>query len=758
MAKIDAYYPPSPRNVPADLTALTAQYKHRVVLVLMSLILFFFLYLGLLLGSGVVCVLSLLVFGPVGILFAVPAGFFFLFLLKGFFKRGEKEKEMMLEITEQEQPLLFAFIERLCEETGAPFPYKIFVSPEVNAAVFYNTSVLSLFWPTPKNLLIGLGLVNVLNLTEFKSVLAHEFGHFSQNSMKVQSYVYVANRVIGDMVYGRDWFDSMLLGWTRLDVRIAWVGWVLLGIIWMLRKVLEGFFYLINLLRFSLSREMEFNADLVAVSVAGSDAGVHALYRIGFAEETWGQTISDLKAALDHKLYTADLFYHLNHAANFLRKQKKEPRRGEPPPLPADPRDTKDLFKPEDEAAPQMWASHPSNFDREQNAKEYYIRSAIDERSAWVLFQDPPRLREDVTYRFYRVGAGLKKEELELADPEEVQAFINDEHAETTYDPRYHGLYDDRYLEIDDVRELVDEAVAARWNEGRLERVHLKLYDDELKQWMEGYKGRREEHRLLSGLASGELELKGQDLEFRGRKYDPHDAKRLLKKVDKELEEDREYFEALDRRAFLVSYQMARHAGDELGEEMVARYEFHVTCQRMLRKLSAERAHMDAALAFLQGKRQLQRHEFKAALKAFRDAHRALAKALHTADDLPLPALKNMKKGKPLGTFLLDKRLVYSLDRDEGMLRGDWINKFLSQLTEVLEKLRRIHFKSLGGILLLQDRIHQEWKQQLAALPLAQPLTEGAAAPPVTTPVKPAAPPTPPPKRASELPDTSPKR
>ena len=51
-----------------------------------------------------------------------------------------------------------------------------------------------------------------------------------------------------------------------------------------------------------------------------------------------------------------------------------------------------DLFTPEDDGTPQMWATHPSNYDREQNAKAYYIRSTIDNRSAWVLFKDPQQL------------------------------------------------------------------------------------------------------------------------------------------------------------------------------------------------------------------------------------------------------------------------------------------------------------------------------------------------------------------------------
>jgi Zn-dependent protease with chaperone function len=38
-----------------------------------------------------------------------------------------------------------------------------------------------MFLPIKKNLQIGLGLVNSLNVSEFKAVMAHEFGHFTQH-------------------------------------------------------------------------------------------------------------------------------------------------------------------------------------------------------------------------------------------------------------------------------------------------------------------------------------------------------------------------------------------------------------------------------------------------------------------------------------------------------------------------------------------------------------------------------------------------
>ncbi|HJT78092.1 MAG TPA: M48 family metallopeptidase, partial [Gemmataceae bacterium] len=286
MARTAVPYPPSPRRVPADLTEAGPAYRRQVVLLLCSLIAFVSLYLFLVFAALALAVLSLLLPLPFNLAGVAFFGLVFLFLLKGFFrKRGKAQKSLMVEIDAEDHPLLWGFIERLCDETGAPLPYRVFLNPEVNAAVFYNQSFWSLFLPTPKNLLIGLGLVNVLNLSEFKGVLAHEFGHFSQKSMKLNSYVYVASHIIAQMVSGRDWFDDLA---DRLRSRpsvLAVLGWTAFGITWLFRHALVAIFFFLRRLQVSLSREMEFQADLVAVSAVGSEAAVRGLARAGFAGE-----------------------------------------------------------------------------------------------------------------------------------------------------------------------------------------------------------------------------------------------------------------------------------------------------------------------------------------------------------------------------------------------------------------------------------------------------------------------------------------
>src|SRR5262249_38821907 len=155
-----------------------------------------------------------------------------------------------------------------------------------------------------------------------KAVLAHEFGHFSQSSMRLGSYVYMANRIIADMVYGRDRWDDVLAAWRSIDLRIGIFGWALTAVVWLFRQILGGIFKVINFAHSALSRQMEFQADLVAVSVTGSDALVQALSRLDYAGGSLELAMHDLAAARDHQLHTRDLFFHQTRAAAFLREQR----------------------------------------------------------------------------------------------------------------------------------------------------------------------------------------------------------------------------------------------------------------------------------------------------------------------------------------------------------------------------------------------------------------------------------------------------
>jgi Zn-dependent protease with chaperone function len=756
MEDIHSLYPPAPAGVPPDLTQPSAAYRIRVVVVLICLIVFLLIYLTLTLGSAVVCYICFSSLGtresasvpasfPSGsrspdnpfprppapprrtaaggeraifwpLVGGIMSGLLCLYMVKGLFKWRRRQDRTYIEITAADQPRLFAFLRRLCAETGAPLPRRVFLAPDVTAAVFSSESLLCLLFPGRQYLVIGLALVNRLNLSEFKAVLAHEFGHFSQQSTKLGSYVYVANRIVADVVYGRDWLDDLLSGLRRSDIRVAVFAWLFTGILWTIRKGLDLLFRSINFAHASLSRQMEYNADLVAVRAAGSDAIVFALARLEAAAEALDQTWADLITAADHRRFSRDLYYHHTRALEYLKVRRNDPQLGEVPPLPAEPTQTVWVFRPDDVRPPRMWATHPSNYDRERNAKRYYVRAVLDTRSAWELFVNAAAVREQMTRKVYQAARLTLPEVLE--EPEAVQAFIDAEHAETTYSRRYQGLYDNRYIDPGDITELCQQrAVAASVKPLALYAAYQRLWGEDLARFMEAHKKRAAEARMLASFASGLLEPAGHRREYRGRAYSRKEALWLLRAVEAELQRDFQQMARLDREVFWVHYLMAEQLSPDEADDLERWYRFHLDLQGLHALLAAHRRQIQDTLAGLGAERYLSNEQFQKALAVFRSAHEALYNALQAAHFLALPPLKNMEAGSSLGAFLLSQPLLPGLDAHAQTLDGAWINLFLSQLGEVLDKSARILSKSLGGLLAKQEDLAARW--QAAYLPAA---------------------------------------
>src|SRR5262249_8070114 len=190
----------------------------------------------------------------------------------------------------------------------------------------------------------------------------------------------------------------------------------------------------------------------------------------------------------------------------------------------------------------------------------------------------------------------------------------------------------------------------------------------------------------------------------------PRDLERLCQKVDMELGDDRQNFAKLDRQVFLVHCAMARLLGGGLDSELLSRYRFHLEAQEFLRSLSVERVNAESIVQYLVSRSQLSEQELRDAIAGLNAAHGVLDAGLRKADKLRLPRLKNMEAGQSLGRFLLDEELASSLNPSANTIEGPWIGAFFKQVALVLDRLRRIHFKSVGGILALQEQIARAWQ------------------------------------------------
>ncbi len=719
-----ALYPPAPAQVAPEITQLDGAYRLRVVAMIGGLFAFLLLYLLFVAAAGFVAYWLLTLPIPdvkgrgLGLFLilkyggAVAALLLWLFLFKGLFKCNRVQRAAHLALAEKDFPELFAFVRRVHEDAGAPRPRRIYVSPEVNAALIYDTSLLNLFIPPGKDLLMGLGLVNVVTLAEFKAVLAHEFGHFAQRSIGLGSYLHVANRVMHDVIYSRDALDRFVDGWANQDMRVSFPAWGLKGVLWIVRKILAGSYQGLNLLHLSLSRQMEFNADNVAVSMTGSDALIHGLARLEFAASCLNDAAQSLDAAADHGLFSDDLFHHQGCAAVRIRRLSQNAQAGLPPDLPADPAQRVQVFQPVDDGIPERYRSHPTDHMREQNAKRIYIRSALDDRSAWLLFGDATALKREVTGLFYRQMLG-RREEYAPRPAAEVQQFIDAELAESTYDPRYQGLYDDRFINPGEIPDRLSEP----WPRDKALVWLAGWPPADLVHRVQTLRERQSEYQLLRGLANGELTLKGKTFPFRDQQCSMRDVDRLLKTVDKELDSTIEAFHGLDREVFLAHGSLAHHLDDDENahsgrqSELLERYRFHMQAQGLLQSMLAMQGRLHAVLGLLSHNSQLSEGDFAEVRGVLEEIRMGLAQTLRTAETTHTPALSNVPAGSTLGTLIVDRGDNKVPPLSGNSISGEWLGHLSAHLEGVLNRLKRVHFKSLGSLLVCQQKLAEQAKK-----------------------------------------------
>lgn len=574
-------YPSSPELDTTDFLLPSEDFKKVTFSVAFSIVLFFLFYLVLIVIGGAVMFfagwagVSLIAFRPGFLTLAAGAGLIilglmvFVFLIKFIFSRSIDENPFRQEVRKQDHPELFAFIEELAKDTKTRFPKKIYVSPDVNAMVFYNSSFWSLFFPVRKNLEIGLGLVNSLTISEFKAVLAHEFGHFSQSSMKLGSYIYTVNRVIYNLVYEYDNWDNTLSGWAETGGVFGFFAGVTFWIVEIFRAALRVAYNLINVNYMRLSREMEYHADLVAVSVSGNKAFREALRKIEFSSMAYDQTTRFLNRLVEEEQKASENIYtnHKTTIQQLCEHLKLECASG--------------AFRITDHDLSQgvinsriniedQWASHPTLQEREDNIAKVDISADQIDGSAWELFTDIDSLQKRFTGNLYQNG--FPKQDLQKIDNLAYDHFIRNEVNKHMISDLYNGFYNDRFLsQIDlDNRDSQSfnktfEDIYSKGNIERIKRLECNKADLEILQQI----------HLKS--------IQVKYFEFDGKKYKNKQASSLIDSLKLEIDEEESFVHDLDQQTFLLFIQEADTEG--LRKELLAFYKQYFTLSELLKGL-----------------------------------------------------------------------------------------------------------------------------------------------------------------------------
>ncbi|MFT3788809.1 MAG: M48 family metalloprotease [Tepidisphaeraceae bacterium] len=206
-------------------------------------------------------------------------------------------------VTRRDQPLLFAYVDKLCDTLGALRPAEIHIDVMVNASASFREGLAG-FVGGQTVLTVGLPLVAGTTLREFTGILAHEFGHFAQRGgMRARYVVHRINVWFARVAYERDAWDDTLDAHAHGDTHwsIQLIAHMARFVVWLSRRVLAMLMYVGHLFCAILMRQGEYDADRAAVRIVGSRTAVQMLRRVPVLDLAGQATFDSLDLAYSER-------------------------------------------------------------------------------------------------------------------------------------------------------------------------------------------------------------------------------------------------------------------------------------------------------------------------------------------------------------------------------------------------------------------------------------------------------------------------
>lgn len=514
--------------------AVSTEFKAQTKKAITAIILFAFVYFIIFICS--LALTALCVFGGVTLIITVPRlitialgiglaslGFLVMFfLLKFLFKRNKTDRSHLTEISEKDQPELFKMISQIVNEVGTTFPNKVFLSSDVNASVFYNSNFWSMFLPIKKNLNLGLGLVNTITTSEFKSILSHEFGHFSQKTMKVGSYVYYVNQVIFNMLYDNESFDKMVQQWANSSgyfaIFVIIAVKIVEGIQWILHKMYEY----VNKNYLGLSREMEFHADEIAANVTGFEPLKSALLRMNLADHSFNTVVSFYEEKIVENIKSKNVFKEQYYLINFYATEDNLIVING---LPQVTLEELNKFNKSKLVIKDQWASHPSTEERIASLERTNLSIINPENNlANTLFKNIDELQEALTAKMF---AEVKYEETpKIISLDDFKNDFEKEYIKNSFSKSFNGYYDNKTLVPFEIKDIS--------NNGKLTATLDTLFSDKHVNFNYEALALQNDIEIIKQIKDKTLKVKTYD--YDGKKYKAKESDYLIKKLQDQLD------------------------------------------------------------------------------------------------------------------------------------------------------------------------------------------------------------------------------
>ncbi|HEY2369173.1 MAG TPA: M48 family metallopeptidase [Polyangiaceae bacterium] len=292
-------------------------------------------------------------------------------MLRSLFMTGPKFEPPGPEITEEEEPELFAVIRDVASKMNATMPRRVYLMPDVNAFVaeiggFYGIG-------THRVMGIGVGLLQVDTVQQLKATLAHEFGHYAAGDTRLGGFLYRTRSSIIHVLHhlGGGVVASIFVSYFKFFLRVT-------------QKI---------------SRAQELAADQASVRIAGTRAHVLGLRREARGGALFGIFLrNDVSPLVNAGFRPSELY------AGFRRASKELQKNGV--------RDKLDAALAEQST--DVYDTHPALPERIEYAESLpRVEMEEDDRKARMLLKDPAATEK-------RVGKALLARSCDLTKLEAI--------------------------------------------------------------------------------------------------------------------------------------------------------------------------------------------------------------------------------------------------------------------------------------------------------------------------------------------------
>lgn len=281
-----------------------------------------------------------------------------------------------------EHPLIYAYVDKLCDIMGAPRPHRIDLSTDANASASLGSGILWLIRPRLV-LTIGGTLAAGMSRSELTGVIAHELGHFTQGiGMRSTRIVGGINTWFMRVVHERGVLDDYIedmRGSEYLFGAIAIAGVFATAAVALVRRFVLLVAAGSRLVTLAMSRRMEFAADGCQTRVAGSAAFVTTSARLCELTIGYGRALEIAR----HESTRCRLPENLSLLAVEVTPRLERDGRG---------------FVPGMSQEPSLWRTHPPLDERARRATELLEPGILlSDGPAVKLFKGFERLTRDAS-------------------------------------------------------------------------------------------------------------------------------------------------------------------------------------------------------------------------------------------------------------------------------------------------------------------------------------------------------------------------